>query len=533
MDGSKSIRYASNTHRHPILEVPPEIWGQVAALASRQAIACLCAASHIFYSRISPLLYGVTTYPPLTRTQSTLLIRTIRSVRASVHPIHAIRTVSFSDNPRHCREALWNLADISSPGQPIRGALLRSLEWNLPETAGLRILLAPGYFPNLMQISVCATVDKSKTGFDFVRIPGLEKLEFSLEFIVGKDPKPCGRSLAALGKALALLPSSSPLLQTLRFGLEINPEHYYRAQDDTNMDSLWEAYSRLVQTTNEMRFSALTSVELSVELSSFLGEHSAPRTNLVPLLLGNPSLMDIMVNVEEMRIPIDAVYAANFRSFTGSVEQCAAVVSAHAQSLEQLHITGYDYPDEDVEDPLSVVFNPTRFSSNAGPALRHLTVRRPTRSRVRFPEFSEPLSPRAFRYLVLAFSNVTHLDVRLEQESKISAYSDSFVALPHLEYLRMYRSEFIDSEDWDTPPTVIFPAQRYAAKINKTLRPFLPRLSEVHVFLLGLRETNIEEIGCPCCESWDSRPPHRVEYRFCRELGKAKFALVETHIREA
>ncbi|KAJ7657465.1 hypothetical protein DFH06DRAFT_1409801 [Mycena polygramma] len=183
-----------------ILEVPPEIWEQVATVSGRQGIARLCAVSHTFYSIISPLLYGMTTHPSLTRTQSALLTRTIRRVRASIHPIHAIKIVSFSGNSRQCRDALWNLADISSPGQPIRGALLQSLEWNLPETAGLRILLAPGYFPNLKQISVCATVDKSKTGFDFVRIPGLEKLEFSLKFIVGKDPNPAGGHSRHSGK---------------------------------------------------------------------------------------------------------------------------------------------------------------------------------------------------------------------------------------------------------------------------------------------------------------------------------------------
>ncbi|KAJ7603508.1 hypothetical protein DFH06DRAFT_1393082 [Mycena polygramma] len=518
-DGQKSICYALDTQRHPILEVPPEIWGQIAALSSRQAIARLCAVSHTFYSIISPLLYGMTTHPSLTRTQSALLTRTIRRVRASIHPIHAIKIVSFSGNSRQCRDALWNLADISSPGQPIRGALLQSLEWNLPETAGLRILLAPGYFPNLKQISVCATVDKSKTGFDFVRIPDLEKLEFSLKFIVA-DPagNTCGRSLAALAKALALLPSSSPLLQTLKFGIKIQPAHYNGY--DNVMISLWDAYSEMVKKTNEMRFCALTLVELSVDLSmvKLFRVRFPPRTNLVPLLLGNPSLMDILVDVEEMqmRIPVDSVCVANFqrlRSFTGSVEQCAAVVSAHAQRLEQLHIIGYDTD----RDPQSVLFNPTRFPSNVGPTIRRLTS----------------LSPRSLRCLVLAFPNVTHLDVCLGPKPKISAYSDSFVALPHLEYLRMYRSIYIDSEHWQTPPTVIFPAQQYAAKINETLRPFLPRLSEVHMFLLGLRETNIEDIGCPCCESWDSLPPLWVEYRFCGELGRAEFALVETHIREA
>ncbi|KAJ7662152.1 hypothetical protein DFH06DRAFT_366322 [Mycena polygramma] len=495
MHRRKLISHGSDTHRHPILEVPPEIWEQVATLSGRQAIARLCAVSHTFYSRISPLLYGTTNYPPLTSSQSTLLTRTIGKVRASVHPIHAIKIVSFSGNSKQCRDALWNLADISSPGQPIRGALLRSLEWNLPETAGLRILLAPGYFPNLKRVSVCATVNKSETGFDFVRIPGLDKLEFSLRFITGKKPNPCGRSLAALGKALALLPVSSPLLQTLKFGINIQLARY--TGDDNAMMCLWDAFSKLVKKTNEMCFSALTSVELSVKPSIFFGKQYVPRATFMPLLLGNPSLRDILVDVEDMdmqiRIPLqlNAGCPANLRrlrSFTGSVEQCAAVVSAHTPGLEHLHMLG--------DAGKNAQFTSTRFPPNVGPTIRRLTVRTGENIYDEPPDFAGFLRPRSLGCLVLAFPNVTQLNVSLDPESKISAYSDSFAALSRLEYLRVYRAIYLDGEHWDEPPTVIFPAQQYAAKINE-MRPFLPQLLEVQMFLLGYRVGSMVDVGCP------------------------------------
>ncbi|KAJ7601461.1 hypothetical protein DFH06DRAFT_1154065 [Mycena polygramma] len=317
-------------------------------------------------------------------------------------------------------------------------------------TAGLRILLAPGYFPNLKQIS-------------FVRIPGLEKLEFSLKFIalspshilfLQKIPTLAGGHSRHSGKHSPFSLQSSPLLQTLRFRLEIKPEHYYNAQDDT-MGFLWEAYSQLVKKTNEMRFSALTSVELSVKLSRLFGQHSAPRTNLMPLLLGNSTLMDIGLDVEE--------------------------ADAHPGRCCLRH----QFPT---------------------PLLFHRLCRTILFSTQFWPD--DP--PFDFQ----AFPNVTHLD---------SAYTEHFVALPRLEYLRMYRSISIESEHWNKPPTVIFPAQEYVAKMNETLAP-----------LPSATRRGSSSSGCPTCcgESWDSLLPYWVEYRFCRELGRTEFALVEKQIRE-
>ncbi|KAJ7823512.1 hypothetical protein B0H14DRAFT_3146038, partial [Mycena olivaceomarginata] len=51
--------------------IPPELWAIIAGFASRQSLARLCAASHEFYSKFLPLLYGNILDPSLTVDQST------------------------------------------------------------------------------------------------------------------------------------------------------------------------------------------------------------------------------------------------------------------------------------------------------------------------------------------------------------------------------------------------------------------------------------------------------------------------------
>jgi hypothetical protein len=153
-----------------ILEIPPEIWEQVAAVSGRQAIARLCAASRAFHSLFASLLYSTaTTKPPLTPAQSNLLIRTLSEAHTSwrkPHPVQVVKSFSFAMawDSQQCCDALRNLFEVTS-GQLIRGAALRTLEWNSPETDELKTLLTPGYFPNLKELSV-SWAFSDQTNFD-------------------------------------------------------------------------------------------------------------------------------------------------------------------------------------------------------------------------------------------------------------------------------------------------------------------------------------------------------------------------------
>ncbi|KAJ6515072.1 hypothetical protein C8R47DRAFT_501885 [Mycena vitilis] len=167
------------------LEVPPEIWGLVATISSRESIVHLCAVSHRFYSIFSPLLYRMTCDPPLTVMQSSLLMTTIRTA-VKAHPALLIRNLSinryspsYEDNDApQCRETLNNLVDMSSSS--CRGATLRALEWDL--STGIdelgRFLRKPGYFPNLKKIAVRS--EGRNIGFEVLQCPSLEEIECSL-----------------------------------------------------------------------------------------------------------------------------------------------------------------------------------------------------------------------------------------------------------------------------------------------------------------------------------------------------------------
>ncbi|KAF7358539.1 hypothetical protein MVEN_00904800 [Mycena venus] len=509
------------------LDVPPEIREEVAVLSGRQVIARLCAVSRAFYSEFMLQLYEMTTQPQLTYDQCNLLIRTLSAAHLSVlkpRPTRLIKNVSFSGDLPRCRTALQNLVDISSSGQLIRGAMLRELEWNFSDTKSLDIVLTPRYFPNLKHISInVGRVENLETSFNFIGIPGLEKLEFSL--VISVD---CDQSLPALGKALASLSSSSPFLHALKLEFRLYSSEFGTIPQVTTPS--WDLFAGLIKSVNEMRFAGLTSLELSVELVGFTrDDHQRPRPNFLPLLLGNPSLTKIKLDVDEMRfIPAQAsvLTLPRLRSFAGSAEQCA-VVSAYAPELEQLSIL-FEPLGRDSDARL---FTPNRFPSNVGSTIRRLTVRAVERH-FGYPDFVGALAPQSLNCLALAFPNVTHLDIRLREQSKISEYRDGFVALPSLEYLRMYRSIYLRSEQKYKSPRVIFSAKRYATRINETLCPYLPRLSEVHMFLLGRRASQGSDIGCPCCDDELWLEPYHVEYRFGREGGTTELALVEEHISE-
>ncbi|KAJ7629185.1 hypothetical protein DFH06DRAFT_1480508 [Mycena polygramma] len=468
---------------HPLLEVPLEIWEQITALSGRQAIARLAMPD-----------------PPLTVDQSRRLIRTLNRASSSPripHLVWRIQSVYFAGDLKlwQCQDALRSLFQVSSNGRTIRGATLRALRWNMPEShdQALAIFLRPGYFPNLKEISVETDSVGTEASFDYIRVPGLEKLDCTWWF--HNKYETWARSFRILGQALENLPSSSPLLHTIK--LRIITHDISRSTTDPP----WNAYTVLTGKINRLRFPTLISLRLSVD-SPF----ETPRlTDFGPFLVGNPSLRAVVLDLPP-RIPMNfSSTRLRICAVTGSAQQCAAI-AAHSTELEYVSIiTGVSDESES--------FTTRLFLRDFGPTVRHLSVRGP----LIYPNATVygTLSPQALDCLVLAFPNLTHLDIRLQGVCKISEYRDALVALHDLEYLRMSRSVSITDPSHFTPAAVIFPPKQYAAKINETLRPFLPRLCEVHLFLRGTRVGP----GFSVCTA---------EYSFSRERGATDLVLVHT-----
>lgn len=187
-----------------IPDVPPELWAMVAVLSKRDAVAHLCAVSYAFYALFSPILYNMSIEPPLTTSQSSLLIKTLSKAHTSPfkpHPATFIRSLVVPEiwwniEAQECHAALTNLyftpdseeglflgraahralkwvIDLYFPsdGQAtVCGSALRTLAWNLESGTDelATILRKPGCFPNLKEISVQCRSDAS---FDVGVIP--------------------------------------------------------------------------------------------------------------------------------------------------------------------------------------------------------------------------------------------------------------------------------------------------------------------------------------------------------------------------
>ncbi|KAJ7605371.1 hypothetical protein DFH06DRAFT_1385182 [Mycena polygramma] len=417
------------TTTHQLLAVPLEIWEQVAALTIPD--------------------------PPLTPNQSRRLIRTLSLAKTSIRIpklVWLIRSLSFAWDLKlwECQDGLGSLFEVSPSELTMRGTTLRSLEWNLPEThdQALALLLRPGCFPNLREITVNVNSVGDNASFDYLRIPGLEKLDCSWSFNDEHGP----RTFNALGQALKLLQSSS--------GPSLN------------------AYDDLIGTINQLRFPKLVLLRISIRCLSRY-DHSPHPTDFGPSIFGNPSVREAVVDLDlgsPVRIAISSLAYTPLRAFTGPPEYCAAV-SAHAPALERVCIvttSGRTSPHHFSADLL--------FPPNVGPRVRHLTICGPPGTYARM-DLDGRLSPQSLGWLVHAFPNTTHLDIRLDGSCKNSDYRDALVTLHALESLRMHRVVSVLEAYRSAPAAVVFPAEQYAAKINETLYPFLPQLRQVHMSL--------------------------------------------------
>ncbi|KAJ7451985.1 hypothetical protein FB451DRAFT_1283345 [Mycena latifolia] len=525
-----------------VLEAPPEIWALVVAFGNRQSTGRLCAVSRRFYSIFTPLLYGATAGHPVTDSKPAgLLIRTLSDAHTSAltpNPASLIETLSV---PRYHRPieafaALRNLVKLSRGDQPMRGSALRALEWAFPAKAGeLAIFLrAPGNFPHLKEISV--KYGGEPACLELIQIPSLEKIGCGLELSpeirehapstnvgVAQDEDEIRydawpRSWNVLGDALKSLPTSSPLLQALDLRVNMSPAW------DTSPS--WEGFGDLVNTINQIRFPALTSVKLAVNVRDCA--HSEPAADFAPFLLAHTSLVSITLDVERTRIPTDVHGAqlSRLRSFTGSVQQCAAVSACTPELEELLFVFPFD-PYRDTDDIAnSPRFIPSLFPPNINRTVKHLNVR--AVSKWNGLTYGCELSPHALPCLAMAFPNITHLDVYLNpQTNKPRDGFSGFLALEHL-CIRERKNMAVSHRR--KPAKTFFPRKKYAAQLSTAL-PSLPRLSDVEFALLVDRSVDPDSLGCPCCdEDWNEPwlPDSVVEYRFGvdRTGGEPELVLV-------
>ncbi|KAJ7503073.1 hypothetical protein B0H11DRAFT_1987692 [Mycena galericulata] len=144
-----------------ILDLPPELLAIIASSLPREFLASFCLVSRHFYSILSVLLYSDVLSPPLTASQSSRLIETLRNEQVltwTAHPATLIRKLGLTGNAYGASEvqtqaAVGVLRKLTSLA---RGSAVRALHWDM--AAGLdelgRILGAPGQFPNLTELIV-------------------------------------------------------------------------------------------------------------------------------------------------------------------------------------------------------------------------------------------------------------------------------------------------------------------------------------------------------------------------------------------
>ncbi|KAJ7234406.1 hypothetical protein C8J57DRAFT_156747 [Mycena rebaudengoi] len=260
-------------------DIPPELWGHIALFCSRQSIAYLSTVSRAFRSLLLPVLYGTIIDPPLDHTQSLRLFYTLvggSSAKENPHAGLLIRELgvnlkgvldttpaALKAQSQVAASALKRLYPTITPGDTMVGSALRVLHWDTCvgiERLGT-ILGAPGKFPNLKELMV--TSRGTNTNFNFVQIPGLEALGCTvyLHSLDDEDEDDMedyidSAILFKLAEAIQMLPSSSPLLHTLKLNLVVD-------HDDDFPDF---AYDDLVEAINETLLPSLQTLDICIEV---------------------------------------------------------------------------------------------------------------------------------------------------------------------------------------------------------------------------------------------------------------------------
>ncbi|KAJ6585617.1 hypothetical protein B0H19DRAFT_1250409 [Mycena capillaripes] len=422
-------------------------------MSNRQVIARLCIVSQTFHYIFSAILYGreMIAEPPLTWKQGLLLL--IQSL-CLPGTYRRTRYLEARDTAHWSREL---------SGQSIRGAALRVFKWDSemgsPELG--KLLVTPGLFHNLKELSVKCGVDK-KTRFHFFRVPDLEKLECTLIFHADEYEE-WRRPWRALRGTLGVLSGTSPLLRTFKLVLRLRAYGYEALMTPWNVDMA------LIEGISQLRLSILRSFKFSLHTLGF--DIAGPALDFSPMLHRNPLLQIATLNIDGICVPPVpyTTFLSHLRSFTGSVKNCAAV-AARASGLRHITMLFPASMRDDIQNALSwspespVPFTPELFSTDAFPGITSLDVRAVDLDGFtgRYPE---QLYPASFACLAAAFSNLTHLDVSLG--GPLRAYRAAFVTLLKLQHLGVRLHKNVRLSDHDRPASKLFPAADFAAEINK------------------------------------------------------------------
>ncbi|KAJ7763391.1 hypothetical protein B0H16DRAFT_1804463 [Mycena metata] len=500
--------------------IPPDIWGEIAACSPRQSVARLSAVSRAFYSFFSKLLYH--DISPLGYEESELLMRTLSDVHLAriEHPVRLLRRLAIpywvqnhpADNLHYWHEVVQGLGQSISPVGPAVGAALRVLHWDAPRDVDKLggLLLTPRYFPHLEELSIFdgdATDEEAR--FDFLRVPGLKKLEFTATFRgdgYGLPNTKRHASWRVLRKGLEILPSCSPFLQSLSMKFEIEEP----ANSSFTMDP------DLTVGLTQLRLPALTSLDFSFYAEEYF-QLPNPAMNFAPLDIGSPHLTTLSLDIEGICVPEDAnpTYLSHLTSFSGPVRNCAAIV-AHTSNLCKLSLW---IPEDDMQNTLEPdPFRPVLFPPNFGLSITSLDVRSVDTSgdTKRYPVID---NLRILLYvLIAAFPNLTHLR---------SHYRGVFIALTRLQHLAVRLWKGV-GPDRTMLATTALPPAKYSAEINNELRPHLKDLAYVQVRVWG--DCSLDSTGCESCdeaqERYDRVPDLLAEYKFAARNPGENFVVV-------
>ncbi|KAJ7655684.1 hypothetical protein DFH06DRAFT_1200719 [Mycena polygramma] len=484
-----------------VSEIPPELWATIASFATRHSLARLCSASHEFYSKFSPLLYGRIIDPPLTAAQSLALVRTLSEARTPFgqpHPAERIQQLSLTDGRarrdwasikerrKATTDSLRNMYRLIPGNESMSGSLLRVLHWDL--AAGMNelgaILGAPGHFPNLKELRVSTSGENNN--FNFIQIGGLEVLGLTLDLHPYEETYEEGNKLCyKLAEALQMLSSSSPLLHTLLLKLEIP-----FAEDEFP----YSGFSDLVAALNLVHLRLLQTLNLSINVDPDIGDmgfvnfDQLPTADFCPFLASNTTISALTLSVLGTKLAKDTSFLPRLRSFEGSFED-SAIICDHQRQLETLVIRLIH----------------RMWSDNLLPSFRTLPL--PSRSsltKLRIlavdnagstEKLTNELSPASFAELVSSFPNFTDLDVCISK--RMVEYREKLNLLANLKCLRLreYRTTICTHWECDfgdtrtcpgpkTPVTRIFPASDYVAEFALLL-PSLPQLARIEINILG------------------------------------------------
>ncbi|KAK7057676.1 hypothetical protein R3P38DRAFT_2433018, partial [Favolaschia claudopus] len=473
-------------------DVPDELWSLIGSFASRQTVARLCSVSQYFYVLFSPSLYSNTVDPPLTASQSTLLLRTLvigtyselestsitKPSHNHLHPASLIKQLGLVD--RYGHEYLRDKHEIfeifRALEQPALAEGLRTLHWSL--VAGIdelgRIMGVAGKFPHLKELSVSSRGNLNN--FNFVHIPCLEVLRIELDLTsVLEHGKFAMRYYLCFkfAEAIQMLPCSSPLLHALHLDIKIPFWEGFGFPED--------GYPDLIAALNSIRLPMLLVFDISVDLvpEDFWDYGTSldylPQTDLAPFLRSHPSLVHLTLNVLGTKLDEQVTFLPKLRSFSGSFAE-ASLLCARQRHLQKLTIK-LVYKERFTPLPLPQF----AIAELGGWSLTHLRI---SAYDVfgQYMKYTDEISPTTFHDLASSLPNLVDLDITISHPMR--KYRDHLTSLTELQSLRIhqYRIRYLGPPNW--PAHLVFPSDEYVEEFAFVL-PSLPQLTRIEISVIG------------------------------------------------